>query len=1546
LILKILSNLVIFFKHIRTKTACNLFIQLFPLILTAQNPTNTHQAQQLLNKSNKSQFFIENKGQWPNQVKFLARLGGMNCWITDSAVVFDFYKLERSKTITLKHLIPSPYKTDDSGYSVEGCVVKMNFPQNEQSSNKKDFIGIDRLETYYNYFIGKDSNKWEGNVPVYNEILISNVLNGIDARYYFDEGKLRYDLIVKPGADPSKLIFNFEGQQSISVKNKNELNIRTLVGNVIQNQLVAYQELDGVKLNVRCEFNNNNNGSINFTTGKYNPKIPLIIDPIIFSTFLGGNNRDRLSKIVLDRNKNSYVLGITYSANYPTTSGVYKDSFDGSWVYVLSKLNSSGSSLIYSTYFGSGTAFSQQYDFDIQIDSTNNIYIAGNGTGLNTINYPVTSGAFQTTMTSNYFFSFITKFNPSGSALVFSTYLNGQTYDPKASNYTELTRIHLDQYNNIYATGFTGSDNFPLTNGAMKTSSTCIQCSGLIHCCNYAFITKLNNSGTGLIYSTYFGGDSMTLPYALDVLPNGEVLVAGYTRDYLFPTTTGTYQTKPICRPPPFHYAGNTFISKINSTGTAIIWSTLFGGYSDDIIRDITHDNNGGIYITGTAHSANLPITANAIQDSLKGVDCFISKFDSNCKYLQYSTFLGGSSTDDCTCLKITAPDMVYISGYTNSIDYPVTMGVIQQSLKGPQDIFLSKIDLSSSTLLYSTYLGGSNYDVNGWMDIDNSGNVYLTGTTGSNDFPTTLGSFSPTYNGGTEDGFVTKLDLVIQAYNVSTNNISCSQTKISWKKGQGKKRVAFVKQGNVGQPIPINKTTYTANTVFGSGSQIGSSGWYCIYNDTGTTVTVSGLLHDTTYRVMVIEDTGSIGNELFITGITNNNPINLISGLNPKASFTVNDSILCKGANFIFTNKSTTSSGTLSSVWWFGDGDSSHQQNPIHTYKISNTYDIKLVVTTGINCSDSFTKKVYMHPSPTALFSLNDSVQCLTGNNFVYTNNSIISQGSFNSNWQFGDGAGSIYNDTSHSYSYEDTFFVKLIVISDSGCKDSVAKKVYFNPTPKSKFIIYDSSQCLERNNFGFLNSSTISSGKMSYLWNFGDMDTSTKTNPFHSYLNADTFTVLLVATSDMNCVDSFKGRTYLHVHPRPFAGFSINDSSQCLLGNLFLLSNNSSIKSGLFSQYWNFGDGYDTNSYNAGHSYSIPGNYTVKLLLISDWVCKDSILKRVYIRPEPKAGFKFNNNPQFLTGNNFIYTSTSTIPSGNLHYIWDFGDGDTSTQVNPGHSYTKAGRYAVQMIVTSDYGCADTFIDTAIIRYPNIKISFTYQNACVGVPVLFTNTSTVSPPDSFLNFLWDFGDGNTIVRKHPTHIYFATGKYIVSLVVLTAFGNKDTLIDTIEVFPTPTIDITAVPDSFLIPGTSVTLNANGIFDQLLWWDNSTGQSVDVNSSGKYWVTASFTSGCKNSDTIWIIDGEKKEIEIMNVFTPNGDGYNDYFVIKDIKNYQPVKLAIYNRWGDELYSSSNYQNKWDGTYKGKKLPEGTYYYVLETKYGKVYKGAVNIINN
>jgi gliding motility-associated-like protein len=1504
--------LKIFQVYFRFKTVFLLFLIFVPAILTAQKAINSPQTQQLLDKSNKNRFFIENKGQWPKQVKFLARLGGMNCWITDSGVVYDYYQItgnfKQEETLNLL-----PHEKDEferTHTSYKGHVVRMDYAGINLNAEKQ---GFDKREAYYNYFIGNDSTKWASFVGLYGEVLVKDAYKGIDIRYYFDSGQIRYDYLVNAGVDISQINFKLTGAKDVAVNENGELIIQTNLGEVKHGKLYAYQQTGNMKKEVSCRFEKKEDGNFGVIASDYEKGLALVIDPLIWSTFLGGAAaNDVVFALCFDSYRNVYLTGIVNSSNFPTTTGSYDNTANGYSDIFITKLNSNASSLIYSTFIG---GWNGDWSSSIVIDSIGESFITGN-TGSN--DFPVTSGSYD----QKYNDIYILKLNSSGSGLVFSTFIGGSSTNEYAVD------ILIDNVCNIYITGVTESYDFPTTSGAYKQTAI-----GIEDC----FITKLNSTGTALIYSTYIGGDYYDIANGSVLDKNNNIYITGKTLSANYPTTTGTYNQT-------INGGLDCFITKLNSTGSALIFSTFIGGNNSEEARTIALDTSENIYISGYTSDTNYPTTSGAFNRSFNNI--FVSKLNSSASKLIASTFLGGNSPDDAIFMTIDIDENIYLTGITYSINYPVTPDAINKSYSGAGDAFITKLNPDLSLLIYSSYLGGKSLDQGLYITTDSNRDVYIAGYTESADFPTTSGVYDQIYNGN-GDAYISKLAIFKQANSISCQNINCTQMGIHWKNGDGTKRIVFIKQGDNGYPIPVTKTVYTSNTVFGLGSQIDNSGWYCIYNDTGSSVTISGLNLNTIYRIMVLEVADSNGIEKYVIYPALNNPVNQISGKPPIASFSISDTIQCqKGNSFFFINNSTTSSGTISNVWWFGDGDTSTQQNPQHSYSSSKSFNVKLVVTTGANCSDSVTKMVVVLLSPTASFSINDSIQCLAGNNFVFTNNSTNSGANITSSWQFGDGNNSLIPDPSHSYTYTGTFPVKLVVVSDTGCKDSVIQNAIVGAAPIASFIAYDSSQCLERNNFLFSNKSASANGSFNCNWNFGDTITSTLLNPMHKYSYADTFTVVLIVTDTIGCKDTFSKHTWVHVHPEPLANFSVNDSSQCLNGNVFALLNNSTIKSGTFSQTWDFADGYNTVSYNANHSYSLADSYMIKLLIVSDWACKDSILRKVYVRPEPKASFTINLNPQYKSGNKFIFTSNSVISSGNLQYFWDFGDGNSDISVNPIHSYSNSGTYYVKLIVSSDYGCADTFYDSAIVlKFTKINLSFTSLNGCVGIPVNFKNASTVAPPDSFINFLWDFGDGNqTIILDDPQHIYTSPGSYIITFIGLTAFGNKDTLTDTIEIYPSPTVVITAVPDTISIPGRPVTLTASGLYDLLLWSDNSTGSSITANMEGKFWVTAAYNNGCKSSDTIELTKGENKQIDVMNVITPNGDGINDKLVIKNIDRIQPCKFAIYNRWGDEIYSTDNYQNNWVGTYNGKALPEGTYYFVVVAKDGKVYKGAVNIL--
>lgn len=391
----------------------------------------------------------------------------------------------------------------------------------------------------------------------------------------------------------------------------------------------------------------------------------------------------------------------------------------------------------YSTYLGgSGT----DNGYGIAVDSSGNAYVTG---VTFSTDFPTTPGAFETACNGGgdcaYGDAFVTKLNPSGSALVYSTFLGGSNMDTGYG-------IAVDSSGNAYVTGQTFSSDFPVTPGAFQTTP------------GEAFVTKLNSSGSALAYSTYLGGDGAGFRVAVDSL--GSAYVTGATGSTNFPVTPGAFQTS--CR------AGcalwEAFVSKFNTTGTALAYSTYLGGSYGDLGIGIAVDGSGNAYVTGTTKSIDFPITPGAFQTTCNGGancdpdgDAFVTEFNPTGSALVYSTYLGGSYTDSGYGIAVDSSGNAYVTGATSSGDFPVTAGAFQTTCGNPNcgisnDAFVAKFDPTGSALAYSTYLGGSNADTGQGIAVDSAGNAYVAGQTFSPDFPTTPGAFQTTCGGGSTD--------------------------------------------------------------------------------------------------------------------------------------------------------------------------------------------------------------------------------------------------------------------------------------------------------------------------------------------------------------------------------------------------------------------------------------------------------------------------------------------------------------------------------------------------------------------------------------------------------------------------------------------------------------------------------------------------------------------------------------------------------------------------------------------------------------------------
>jgi hypothetical protein len=454
---------------------------------------------------------------------------------------------------------------------------------------------------------------------------------------------------------------------------------------------------------------------------------------LLYSTYLGGiavsntlhQQGDYGKAIAVDASGNAYVTGYTYSADFPITSGAFQKGNQAANVHLatgfVTKLNATGTGLIYSSYLG-GSLLDELTG--ITIDTSGNAYVAGVSFSAD---YPTTSGVFQKVNNSaaaNGFNLVVSKINPAGSALVYSTYLGGGSSDGGTlGNIYWTNPIVVDKSGNAYVAGFTTSGDFPVTAGAYQTTNQ-----GSFN----VTVTKLNPTASKLLYSTYLGGNTTSISEGLALDSSGNAYVAGYTSDTDFPVTKGAFQT--VNRADTNTSVSSTanqngFLTKLNPTGTALVYSTYLGGttgpWGGDQIYDLALDASGNAYVTGSAMSADFPVTTNAYQAKNAGAthccdytaytsNGFLTEMNPTGTALVYSTYLGGSGTqnpdgpggsgDSAYALALGKSGNVYVVGFTTSSNFPVTAGAFEAKYDTQQNTgFVADFNLAASSTAKDT---------------------------------------------------------------------------------------------------------------------------------------------------------------------------------------------------------------------------------------------------------------------------------------------------------------------------------------------------------------------------------------------------------------------------------------------------------------------------------------------------------------------------------------------------------------------------------------------------------------------------------------------------------------------------------------------------------------------------------------------------------------------------------------------------------------------------------------------------------------------------
>src|SRR5262245_12443173 len=464
-----------------------------------------------------------------------------------------------------------------------------------------------------------------------------------------------------------------------------------------------------------------------------------------YSTFLGGSSTDSAFAVAADAAGNTYVTGTTASANFPATGGAFDGSLNGLYDAFVAKFRPDGS-LAWATYLGGD---GDERGHGIAVDAGGNVYVTGR---TDSANFPTTPGSFDTTFNGGVD-AFVTKLSADGTTLLYSTYLGG-TGSEIDEGFDKLARrvgaITVDAAGNAYVTGSTNSADFPTTAGAYHITNA-----GFAD----AFVTKLNATGSALIYSTYLGGSDFDRGYGIAVDAAGNAYVTGEAVSTDFPTTAGAFQ------PAKAGGFSDSFVTKLNATGSALVYSSYLGGTGSEFPGRLALDAAGQAYVTGATASFDFPTTAGAFQTAkaTNGIDAVVTQVNASGTALVYSTYLGGTFGDDFgEGIAVDSSGQAYVTGQTTSGAFPVS-NAFQPTEPGLSDAFVAKLNAAGSGLVYSSYLGGSLNDIGYGIAVDANRVVHVVGQTNSSGqfsttpFPKTAGAFQAA-SGGVADAFVARI--------------------------------------------------------------------------------------------------------------------------------------------------------------------------------------------------------------------------------------------------------------------------------------------------------------------------------------------------------------------------------------------------------------------------------------------------------------------------------------------------------------------------------------------------------------------------------------------------------------------------------------------------------------------------------------------------------------------------------------------------------------------------------------------------------------------
>lgn len=1043
--------------------------------------------------------FTENKGQWENNVLFRAQLDGGVLFLEKNCFTYTFYEKEKVRRNHVRSAIEKPTKEElairEHAFRV---TLKNSLPSAKVSSHIKS-------SNYSNYFIGKNPARWASKAYDYSMVYYKNIYAGIDLEVNGKDNSLKYNFIVQPGADAKKICMQYYGVTNLKLEN-GSLHITTPLTTIIEKPPYAYQEIGGQKKTVPCSFSLSNNEVTFVLAENYDSSLPLIIDPtLIFCSYSGSVADNFGMTATYDDQGNFYAGGTAFAQGYPTTASAFDTTYNGivqqsRTDVVITKYNSTGTNLIYSTYLGG--AVSTEIVSSIIVNRNNQLMVLGT-TGSS--DFPMSASAFDTSFNGGTYLNYVSngteyangtdiylsKFSVNGDSLLASTFVGGTLNDgvnPSAAlsfNYGDYYRgeIQTDSLGNFYVASFTFSSDFPVTAGSFQN----IHGGGLDGC-----VIKMSPNLTTMLWCSYLGGSADDCACSLIQDDTLNIYVAGGTASSSFPVTAGTIG--------PTYHGGiaDGFITKIKSDGSSILSSSFIGTNLYDQCYFVQRDTLGSIYLFGQSQG-NFPVSPGVYSNP--GSKQFVARLSQGLDTMQLSTVFGNGTAVvnlSPSAFLVDRCGNIYCSGWggriippTNTmLNMPVTPDAIQSTTDGHNFYFIVFSPFFQS-LTYASYFGGGTsweHVDGGTSRFDRDGVIYQSVCAGCqtqadpvphSDLPTTVGAWSNTNNSNNCNNGTIKLDFNIRntlAAFTAFPTEACPYVDVTFTNNSVS---ALYFEWDFGDSSPVS-------TVFSPTHAYDSAGTYIV-----RLISISPFCGiDTAYDTIQV----------------------LIP---PIASFTYTGTY-CAGGIVQFTNNSTSPATYL---WQFGDGDSSSVTNPSHPYTSGN-YIVNLYVTDSLGCKDTATQNLLIHPLPVA--------------DIVYTIDTCELSGVFSGNpsgassysWTFGDSTTGSGQSVSHTYAQSGNYTITLVVIDTNGCINSDTQLV----APYS-FAMADFSYLIDTCNLAVLFTNQ-SINAITNNWNFGDITYSNSRDVIHNYSKPGTYTVTLVVNIGTGCEDDTAQTLILDEH------------------------------------------------------------------------------------------------------------------------------------------------------------------------------------------------------------------------------------------------------------------------------------------------------------------------------------------------------------------------------------------------------------------------------